>query len=262
VNGTSLQLRPATEADEAFLRSVYAAARVDEVAAFGWPDAQLAAFLTQQFAAQRANYRAAHPDAVEAVIEVDGQQAGRLYVDRGATLVVLDIALLPEYRGQGIGTALLRSLQVDAAAFGVPFRLHVAHTNPARHLYERLGLRPVADDGVRLELEWVQPAGAEWAAAVGSTVMLLDDGAGVPLEVVEYTPGPDGGEFEQFAVLLRGPVHAPSVQGTYRLSHPALGTLDVFCVPVAGTADHVELSVVLSQLRPIRKEDTDGSLHR
>jgi ribosomal protein S18 acetylase RimI-like enzyme len=263
VSAATLQVRPATDADEAFLRAVYAASRADEVAAFGWPDAQVAAFLGQQFDAQRAHYRAAHPDAVEGVIELEGEPAGRLYADRGATaLRVLDVALLPERRGLGTGTALLGALQADAAAFGVPLRLHVAHTNPARRLYERLGLRPVADDGVRLELEWDRPTGADWAAVVGSTVRLLDDGAGVPLEVVEYTPGPDGGEFEQFAVLLRGPAPAPTVQGTHRLRHPALGTLDVFCVPVAGTADHVELSVSFSQLRTTREEVTGGPVPR
>jgi GNAT superfamily N-acetyltransferase len=263
VSAPALQVRPATDADEAFLRSVYAASRADEVAVFGWPDAQVAAFLGQQFDAQRAHYRAAHPDAVEGVIEVDGDPAGRLYADRGPTaLLVLDLALLPGQRGRGTGTALLGALQVDAATFGVPLRLHVAHANPARRLYERLGLRPVADDGVRLELEWVRPTGADWSAAVGSTVTLLDDGAEEPLDVVECTPGADDEDFEQFAVLLRGPAHAPTAQGIYRLRHPALGTLDVFCVPVASTADHVELSASFSQLRTTRREVTGGPLPR
>jgi ribosomal protein S18 acetylase RimI-like enzyme len=263
LSGESTQVRPATDADDPFLRRVYAAARAEEVAAFGWPDAQVAAFLRQQFDAQRAHYRAAYPDAVEGLVEVDGEPVGRLYARHSAgALVVLDLALLPEHRGRGVGTALLRSLQADAAAFGVPLRLHVDHTNPARRLYERVGLRPVADDGIRLELEWRRPAEGDWAAAVGTTVTLLDEGVAVPLELVDCTPGPGGGEFEQFAVLLRGPSHAPVVQGTYRLEHPTLGTLDVFCVPVARTTDHVELSVSFSQLRTTREEVTDGALPR
>jgi ribosomal protein S18 acetylase RimI-like enzyme len=49
------------------------------------------------------------------------------------------VALMPPYRGQGIGTALLRQLLADAGAAGYPaLSLSVQAQNPARRLYERL----------------------------------------------------------------------------------------------------------------------------
>lgn len=245
-----LLVRPATEADDDFLRSVYAASRADEVAVFGWPAEQTSAFLGQQFDAQRACFRATYPAAVDGVIEVDGRSAGRLYADHGdAAVVVLDLALLPDVRGAGVGTAVLGALQADAAATGAPLRLHVERGNPARRLYERVGLRAVGDDGLRVAMEWTRPGLAAWAAAVGSTATLLG-GPGTPVELRECVPGPDGGPYEQFTLIFRGPADLPAAQDTYRVVHPALGTLDVFLTPVARTADHVELSATFAQLHP------------
>ena len=55
------------------------------------------------------------------------------------------IALMPPYRGQGIGTRLLRQLVADAEAAGHPgLSLSVHAKNPARRLYQRLGFARVA----------------------------------------------------------------------------------------------------------------------
>jgi len=91
---------------------------------------------------------------------VDGAPAGRMLVAGGPEEIrLVDLALLPEHRNGGIGTALLRRLLAEGAARTVPVRLHVERSNPARRLYERLGFVPVADDGVHLLMAW-NPAGA------------------------------------------------------------------------------------------------------
>ncbi|WP_433616365.1 N-acetyltransferase family protein [Dactylosporangium sp. CA-139114] len=153
-----IRVRPATDADDAFLRAVHAASRGEEVAGFGWDPGQAAAFLAMQFDAQRRHFRSAWPRAVDGVVEAAGEPVGRLYVDRGpAAFTVLDVALLAGARGTGIGTALLRGLQAEAAALGRAIELRVVSGNPARRLYERLGFRPDArgaGDGPRLALRW------------------------------------------------------------------------------------------------------------
>jgi ribosomal protein S18 acetylase RimI-like enzyme len=59
----------------------------------------------------------------------------------------LTIALLPEARGQGIGTRLMERLITEARDAGYPgISLSVSVQNPARHLYERLGFRIVSED--------------------------------------------------------------------------------------------------------------------
>jgi ribosomal protein S18 acetylase RimI-like enzyme len=55
------------------------------------------------------------------------------------------VELSPEYQRRGVGTALIRDLSAQARALGLPLTLHVLNVNPARRLYERLGLRVVAE---------------------------------------------------------------------------------------------------------------------
>ena len=62
----------------------------------------------------------------------------------------MDIALLPEHRGAGIGAQLLRELQEEARSAGKSLTIHVERFNPALRLYERLGFRQVEDKGVYL----------------------------------------------------------------------------------------------------------------
>lgn len=55
------------------------------------------------------------------------------------------IAVLPEYRGQGVGTQLVIQLLWAAREYYPAVSLNVRADNPARRLYERLGFRKVPD---------------------------------------------------------------------------------------------------------------------
>jgi ribosomal protein S18 acetylase RimI-like enzyme len=83
------------------------------------------------------------------VILAGGEPAGRLYVARWEDEIrIVDIALLPEYRGRGLGTALLQGLIKEAEAAGKPLSIHVEMNNPARPLYDRLGFEEAGEFGV------------------------------------------------------------------------------------------------------------------
>lgn len=60
----------------------------------------------------------------------------------------LAIALLPDYRGQGIGTALLTSVLHEASKCYPAVSLSIRADNPALRLYQRFGFRPVAGTDV------------------------------------------------------------------------------------------------------------------
>ena len=125
-------LRPATAADEPFLLRVYASTRADELAAVPWRDADKAAFVAQQFAAQSAHYARHYTGLSRHVIRVGGVDAGRLLVARWEREIrIVDIALLPEFRGGGAGTVLLRGLIDEARAAGTPLTIHVERANTA-----------------------------------------------------------------------------------------------------------------------------------
>ena len=156
-----LDLRDATPADEPFLRALYASTREDELAAVEWPASVLEAFLRLQYDARAADYRRRHPDARQQLLLVDGEPVGALWVDRGASAWhVLDIALLPTFRGLGFGAQALRGLMADAAGTGHTVRLAVAVANPARRLYERLGFDVTGRDEMNLSMAWTPPAPA------------------------------------------------------------------------------------------------------
>ena len=95
--------RPAGAADEAFLRRLYAATREDLRAAMADP-AMLELLVEMQWRAQSAGYRQAYPAADSLVVERAGAPLGRLLVDRREReWLIVDIALLPESRGQPAG---------------------------------------------------------------------------------------------------------------------------------------------------------------
>lgn len=153
----NITLRPLQEPDEEFSYRVYAHTRDDEMALVNWDAVQKEAFLRMQFNAQRFHYRTYSPQAEWCVVEVDGIAAGRLVVDRsGANLIALmDIALLPEFRGRGAGTQLTQALLAEARAAGKSVRLHVEDFNPAVHLYQRLGFRFTGTEtGIYKEMIW------------------------------------------------------------------------------------------------------------
>jgi GNAT superfamily N-acetyltransferase len=147
-------LRPSGDGDRALLLAIYASTRAEELAVTGWTDEVKAAFLAQQFAAQDSHYRLHHPDASYDVVMVEGEPAGRLYVDRGEEEILLvDVALLPGFRGRGIGSAVLRQVIAEADAAGKVLSIHVEKANRARVLYVRHGFAEVADHGIYLLLQ-------------------------------------------------------------------------------------------------------------
>ena len=148
-------LRQATSADRALLLAVYGSTRADELDQVEWEPGQREWFLEMQFDAQDHEYRRANPEGSFDVIEVDGRPAGRLYVDRRpGDLRIVDIALLPEFRGRGIGAELVSGLQRAAREEGRIVSIHVEAHNPAARLYERLGFMVAADLGVYRRMEW------------------------------------------------------------------------------------------------------------
>jgi ribosomal protein S18 acetylase RimI-like enzyme len=144
-----ISLRPAVDEDRAFLLAVYQASRAEELAAVPWSEDEKAAFLTMQFDAQDRHYADTLPSAVRSVVLLDGQPVGRMYVDVDEERVlVVDIALLPEHRGRGVGAALLAGVLAEADRRRLPTRLHVEPANPAQRLYRRLGFEVAARGAV------------------------------------------------------------------------------------------------------------------
>lgn len=155
VSADGVALRPVTAADQDDLVALYAAGRAEELDQVAWAPGQREAFVRMQHDARERHYRTVNPEATFDVIEVGGRLAGRLTVDRRPEDIrIVDLALLPSYRGRGIGGALLTRVLAEATATGRTASIHVEVHNPARRLYARLGFRPVEDRGVYLLMRW------------------------------------------------------------------------------------------------------------
>lgn len=150
-----LSLRLITPEDVPFLAGLYASTRWEELAPTGWSDEEKTIFCRRQFDAQSAHYRQHYPEAAFQIIERDGEPIGRLYVARWKQEIrIVDISLLPDFRGSGIGSQLLRELQDEASAAGKSLTIHVERFNRALQLYQRLGFEQIEDKGVYLLMEW------------------------------------------------------------------------------------------------------------
>ena len=150
-----ITLRPEAAEDDDFLRALYASTRAHEMALTNWTDAEQELFLNSQFDLQRQHYRAHYPGATFDVILLDAVPVGRIYVFRTyGEIRLIDVALLPDARGRGIGTQLVERLLAEAGGHNAAVTLNVEPFNPARRLYERFGFRVLEEDQTNLFMEW------------------------------------------------------------------------------------------------------------
>ena len=157
-DGGRMTLRPVADADQAFLLSVYASTRAEELAQVEWPEGQQEAFVAWQFEMQRREYDARFPDAEYDVVVIDDQPAGRIWIGRTEEEIrMLDIALLPEFQNRGAGTLLIRGLIDEARSSNKRLRHMVfVLNNEAHQFYERLGFVIIEDLGAYKHMEWKQ----------------------------------------------------------------------------------------------------------
>lgn len=148
-----ISFRPIRDSDHAFLQALYASTRWDvEFAELGQQEKR--DFLEMQFRAQHSHYQTHFSDAAFLIVLSGKTRIGRLYVHRTQEhILVIDIALLPEHRGQGIGTQLMSEILAEGQRTGKPVRIHVEHISPALPFYERLGFVAIDDIGTHLYME-------------------------------------------------------------------------------------------------------------
>jgi ribosomal protein S18 acetylase RimI-like enzyme len=154
----AVTLRPATDSDYDFMRRLYHSTRAEEMKYFPYDEAQKIEFLDQQFSAQFQHYGLHYPTCERNIIERDGQPIGRIWIDEWKDQIrLVDIALVDECRGSGIGTALVRDVLARGEAAGKAVTIHVEGFNPALRLYQRLGFQHVDTNGVYFLMKWTPP---------------------------------------------------------------------------------------------------------
>lgn len=149
-----ITLAPAEIGDAEFIEQIFFSTRRDEFALLGWSGEQLKHFLRMQHDFQKKSYAAQFPANETFVVKAGGKNAGSLIVWRSADAIrLVDIALMPEFRGRGIGRRIIENLITEAEASGKKVTLSVLRTNEkAFSLYRRLGFAVTGEDDVYLSM--------------------------------------------------------------------------------------------------------------
>ena len=149
-----IQLRPVEEKDAAFIEAVYRTTREAELHLTNWSEHQKNAFISMQSAAQLADYKTKCPGARFQVIIYNKKDAGRFFTcETENDIRLLDITILPEFTGKGIGTNLLHRLIQRSTKVQKKISLYVLASSPAIKLYQRLGFIHIKSNGLYYYME-------------------------------------------------------------------------------------------------------------
>jgi GNAT superfamily N-acetyltransferase len=135
---------------------LFAVDKLAEFAAIGLPDSQAEALVQMQWRGRTLTYANQYPGAEDWTLSLeDGTPIGRYLLQKTPPVTrMVDFAILPEWRGQGLGTQVLQQLIQSAATNGLIFSLRVEKNNRALYLYKRLGFTIVSSDQLSFEMEW------------------------------------------------------------------------------------------------------------
>lgn len=125
----------------------------EELRAGGLPAPLVELLVEGQLRGREQSWRSRFPEMRALVLRVQAELVGAVVVERGAAQVsVIDLVVVPGWRGLGVGAAVLRRVQEEAGS--LPVALSVRRDNPARRLYLRLGFVEGEGDAVHVAMRW------------------------------------------------------------------------------------------------------------
>ena len=153
-----LTLRKAldNEEDAAFAFALFAATRTPEMAAMPI-DAKAKDFLMRaQYRSMTESCRREYPNARSEIIELEGRPVGRLVTDVGdACVTYVDIAILPEAQGRGLGRRVMLNALEEPRRLGLTAQVSVLMHNAASlRLCESVGFVRTQKSPPFVRLEW------------------------------------------------------------------------------------------------------------
>ncbi|MFP3917579.1 GNAT family N-acetyltransferase [Lysinibacillus telephonicus] len=129
-----------TSEDESFMYKLFVSTRIQEFTLLHLSEKQIQSLLKMQYDAQKNSFHTRFPNATYEMIYLEGVRIGRMITDKKRHCIhLVDISLLPEYRGKGYGTEIIKTIQKVAIMERMDVTLYVLQGNPAQNLYERCG---------------------------------------------------------------------------------------------------------------------------
>jgi GNAT superfamily N-acetyltransferase len=141
-----LSTRPARNADAPMLRDLYLGATSETPVDALEPHQRTLILMGAQ--QREAELDRRYPDLARLTVTVDAVPVGRLMLSSaGSHIRLVDLSLLPNVRGQGIGSHLVGELLSEAAVAGYTMHAATAKDSRAVRFLERLGFTPEFDRG-------------------------------------------------------------------------------------------------------------------
>jgi ribosomal protein S18 acetylase RimI-like enzyme len=152
----TLSTRPETAADGAFLAALFNSVKAPGFALLPVAEPMRRQLLDMQFRAMNMGYRGQYPAGRFEVVTLDDTLIGQLITDSGPDLFqIVYIALMPEWRGRGIATALMTPVLEQPRRHGLRCVATVAPDNVASiRLWSRLGFVERDRGDTDLVMEW------------------------------------------------------------------------------------------------------------
>lgn len=152
--------RPETPEDSSFLGDLYFSVRELEPGFASQPLDERSRVLRDQARLQSIHYHKVFPHAHFLVVEVDGKPVGRFCVNQfNDHLLVVDLSILPDFQGHGIGSQLIKSVLAESTRTGMPVGVSVEIGHPARSFYERMGFAIFKNTESHHVMQWVPSRG-------------------------------------------------------------------------------------------------------
>lgn len=148
---STILFRPASPQDDAFLRLLFVSTNATLAL---MPEELRSQLAEMQYSSRVLSYAASYPSAQNLILSLaDATPIGRLLFSKTESGVhLVDIAVLPAFQSQGIGSFAIAHLQTLAG--GNSITLQVAPGNPAEALYRRLGFQTVAANETSIQMFW------------------------------------------------------------------------------------------------------------
>jgi len=89
------------------------------------------------------------------ILDIHGKPIGLFkYYEDNTTCHVIQVQILPQYQGKGIGKSIITTLQKQALKDDKSVNLSVLKSNPARNLYERLGFTIISQSDNEFTMQY------------------------------------------------------------------------------------------------------------
>ncbi len=153
-----VRMRSSVAEDSGFLLELYASASQDELDTIGWNLASQRTFVIMQAQTREWDLLRRHPHLDRLTICVDDVPVGRMLVDISETVVhLVDVCLLPAWRGRGIGTRLVQDMLEEAVIAQLPVKVRVPKDSRVAAACERVNFTDPLDCGTEWLLTWTPP---------------------------------------------------------------------------------------------------------